>query len=322
MSSRQRFVVSGGAGFIGHHTVAALLAEGAEVLVIDDLRHPCPLGAPAAAEVVEADIADPAAALAIARFRPGAVLHLAAQAGVNRSRRDPAGDALVNVVGTVALVKAALDAGVRRFVMASTGGAIYGQATRLPTPERSRAQPRSPYGAAKLACEGYLGMFGRSHGLQPLALRYGNVYGPLQDGSGEAGVVAITCTRILNGQTPVIRGDGKQTRDFVFVEDVAEANVRGLHSRRSGVVNVGTGVASSIATVVGELIRAAGRAIEPESEPVPEGEVRDSALDVRRAGRLLGWTPRTDLRSGLDRTYRSFQSAASGRAQDGPKRST
>jgi len=250
------------------------------------------------------------------------VLHLAAQAGVNRSRRDPAGDARVNVVGTVALIKAALDAGVRRFVMASTGGAIYGQATRLPTPESARAQPRSPYGAAKLACEGYLGMFGRSHGLRPLALRYGNVYGPLQDGTGEAGVVAITCTRILTGQAPVIRGDGRQTRDFVYVEDVAEANLRALHSRRSGVVNIGTGVGSSIATVVGELVRAAGRPIEPETEPLPEGEVRDSALDVRRAERLLGWAPRTDLRSGLERTYRSFQSAAPGRAQDGPKRST
>jgi UDP-glucose 4-epimerase len=310
MTSRQRFVVSGGAGFIGHHTVAALLADGARVLVVDDLRHACPAGAPPEAELVAADIAAPETAAALARFRPDAVLHLAAQAGVNRSRRDPAGDAQVNVVGTVALVKAALDAGVERFVMASTGGAIYGQAARLPTPETARAQPRSPYGAAKLACEGYLGMFGRSHGLKPLALRYGNVYGPLQDGTGEAGVVAITCTRLLDGRPPVLRGDGRQTRDFVFVEDVAEANVRGLRSDHVGVLNVGTGVGSSIAEVMGELIRAAGGGVEPESAPLPEGEVRDSALDVRRAGRLLGWNPRTDLRSGLDRTYRSFQSGA------------
>jgi UDP-glucose 4-epimerase len=302
-------VVTGGAGFIGHHTVAALLAEGAEVLVLDDLRHACPAGAPAGAELVPVEVASPQAAAALKRFRPDAVLHLAAQAGVNRSRRDPAGDAQVNVVGTVALVKAALDAGVSRFVMASTGGAIYGQATRLPTPETSRAQPRSPYGAAKLACEGYLAMFGRSHGLRPLALRYGNVYGPLQDGTGEAGVVAITCTRILGGQAPVIRGDGRQTRDFVYVEDVAEANLRALRSGRTGVLNVGTGSRSSIASVIRELIRAAGGGIEPETETLPPGEVRDSALDVRRAGRLLGWAPRTQLRSGLDRTYQSFRSA-------------
>lgn len=309
MPSRQRFVVTGGAGFIGHHTVAALLADGAAVLVVDDLRHACPAGAPAEAELVAADVASAEAAGALARFRPDAVLHLAAQAGVNRSRRDPAGDALVNVVGTVALVKAALDAGVRRFVMASTGGAIYGQASRLPTPETARAQPRSPYGAAKLACEGYLAMFGRSHGLLPLALRYGNVYGPLQDGTGEAGVVAITCTRLLAGRAPVIRGDGSQTRDFVYVEDVADANVRGLRSDRTGVVNIGTGAGSSIRSVVEELVRAAGTGIAAEREPLPEGEVRDSALDVRRAERLLGWTSRTDLRSGLGRTYRSFQSA-------------
>src|SRR5215472_5912079 len=230
MSPRLRFVVTGGAGFIGHHSVAALLGEGTQVVVIDDLRHACPLGAPAQSELVEAEIAAPEAADAIARFRPEAVLHLAAQAGVNRSRRDPAGDALANVVGTVALVKACLDAGVTRFVMASTGGAIYGHATQLPTPETAPAQPLSPYGAAKLACEGYLGMFERSHGLRPLALRYGNVYGPLQDGTGEAGLVAITCTRLLNGLAPVVRGDGEQTRDFVFVEDIAAANVRALGS--------------------------------------------------------------------------------------------
>ncbi|HEX6487704.1 MAG TPA: NAD-dependent epimerase/dehydratase family protein, partial [Candidatus Dormibacteraeota bacterium] len=212
MGSLGRVVVTGGAGFIGHHTVAALLAEGGQVLVIDDLRHPCPLGAPAAAELVVAEVGSARAAEAINGFAPDAVLHLAAQAGVSRSRRDPAGDALANVVGTVGLIKASLDAGVLRFVMASTGGAIYGAATRLPTPETAAARPLSPYGAAKLACEGYLGMFERSHGLRPLALRYGNVYGPLQDGTGEAGVVAITCTRLLDGEAPVMRGDGGQTR--------------------------------------------------------------------------------------------------------------
>ena len=303
--------MTGGAGFIGHHTVAALLAEGAGVLVVDDLRHACPAGAPAEAELLEDDLASPRAAQAIADYRPAAILHLAAQAGVNRSRRDPAGDALANVVGTVALVKAALDAGIPRFVMASTGGAIYGHAKRMPTPESAPARPLSPYGAAKLACEGYLGMFARSHGLRPLALRYGNVYGPLQDGTGEAGLVAITCTRILAGEPPVIRGDGAQTRDFVFVSDVAEANLRALRSKRQGVVNVATGRGSSVRQVVEGLIAASGnRALEAASAPLPAGEVRDSRLDVRRAERLLGWKPRTDLRPGLGRTYESFQSAA------------
>jgi UDP-glucose 4-epimerase len=309
MPSRQRFVVTGGAGFIGHHTVTALLAEGSEVLVLDDLRHACPLGAPAEAELVAAEIASAEAAAAIARFKPDAVLHLAAQAGVNRSRRDPAGDALANVVGTVGLVKACLDAGVTRFVMASTGGAMYGHASQLPTPETAPAQPLSPYGAAKLACEGYLGMFGRSHGLRPLVLRYGNVYGPLQDGTGEAGLVAITCTKLLAGEGPVIRGDGEQTRDFVYVGDVVDANLRALPSEETGILNVATGTGTSVRQVVDELIAASGKRVAPESAPLPPGEMRRSCLDVREALRLLGWTPRTDLRSGLDRTYRSFESA-------------
>lgn len=302
----RRFVVTGGAGFIGHHTAAALLSEGAAVLVLDDLRHACPAGAPPEAELVAAEISSQQAAQAIAAFRPDAVLHLAAQAGVNRSRRDPAGDAQANVVGTVGLVKACLDAGVTRFVMASTGGAIYGRATQLPTPESAPAQPLSPYGAAKLACEGYLGMFERSHGLRPLILRYGNVYGPLQDGTGEAGLVAITCTRLLQDLRPVVRGDGGQTRDFVFVGDVAEANVRGLSSDAGGVVNIGTGEGTSVRAVVDGLIAASGRQLEPETAELPAGEVRESRLDVSLARSLLGWIPNLDLPAGLARTYTSF----------------
>jgi UDP-glucose 4-epimerase len=191
--------------------------------------------------------------------------------------------------------------------MASTGGAIYGRAAQLPTPETAPAQPLSPYGAAKLACEGYLGMFERSHGLRPLVLRYGNVYGPLQDGTGEAGLVAITCTRLLQGQRPVVRGDGGQTRDFVFVEDVAEANLRALRSDSTGVVNVGSGRGTSVREVVSALISASGQAVQPESAPLPEGEVRDSRLDVSLARTLLGWNPVIELDAGLARTYESFE---------------
>jgi UDP-glucose 4-epimerase len=310
MSSPTRLLVTGGAGFIGTHTVARLVAEGFTVLVLDDLRHACGAPLPAGVELAEADLNSPAAAQAVARFRPDAILHLAAQGGVSRSVRDPAGDALVNVLGTVALLKASADAGCRRFVFASSGGAIYGRASRLPTPEATTARPLSPYGAAKLAAEGYLDMFGRTFKLSTLALRYSNVYGPFQDGTGEAGVVAITCERLLSGRPPEIRGDGRQTRDFVFVADVADANLRALHSRVTGAMNIGTGVASTVRTVVDELIAAAAYHGPIDRVDGRPGEVRETALDTRRAAKLLGWSAPTRLRDGLRQTLTSFRERA------------
>jgi len=286
------------------------VAEGVTVLVLDDLRHACGEPLPPGVELAEHDLSSPAAAQAVVRFRPDAILHLAAQGGVSRSVRDPAADALVNVVGTVALLKASVDAGCRRFVFASSGGAIYGRAERLPTAERTTPRPLSPYGAAKLAGEGYLGMFTRTFGLRTLAPRYSNVYGPFQDGTGEAGVVAITCERLLSGQPPEIRGDGGQTRDFVFVKDVADANLRALRRRVTGAINIGTGIATSVRAVIDELVAAAayrGAITFVDGRP---GEVRDTALEIGRASKLLGWKPSTSLRDGLRQTFTSFREQA------------
>jgi UDP-glucose 4-epimerase len=302
--------VTGGAGFIGLHTVRRLVDEGVVVLVIDDLRHACGEPLPPKVELQSADLSSPAAAEAVARFRPEAILHLAAQGGVSRSVRDPAGDAQVNVLGTVALLKASADAGCRRFVFASSGGAIYGRAARLPTPERTVPRPLSPYGAAKQAAEGYLGMFSRTFGLRALALRYSNVYGPFQDGTGEAGVVAITCERLLSGRPPEIRGDGHQTRDFVFAADVADANLRALTSSVTGAINIGTGIATSVRTVVSELAAAADYSGSIDFVEGRPGEVRDTALDTRRAQKLLGWRAPTPLRDGLRQTFMSFREQA------------
>jgi UDP-glucose 4-epimerase len=310
LSTPKRVLVTGGAGFIGVHTVKRLVADGFTVLVVDDLRHASGAPLPPGVELEAADLNSPATAQAVQRFRPEAILHLAAQGGVSRSVRDPAGDALVNVLGTVALLKASADAGCRRFVFASSGGAIYGRASRLPTPERATPRPLSPYGAAKLAAEGYLGMFSRTFGLRTLALRYSNVYGPFQDGTGEAGVVAITCERLLSGRAPEIRGDGRQTRDFVFVADVADANLRALRSRVTGAMNIGTGVASSVRTIVDELVAAAGYRGPIDMVEGPPGEVRDTALDTRRAQKLLEWRAPTPLRDGLNQTFTSFRERA------------
>ena len=292
------------------HTVGRLIAEGFTVLVIDDLRHACGEPLPADVELQAADVNSPAAAQAVARFKPAAILHLAAQGGVSRSVRDPGGDAVTNVVGTVSMLKASADAGCPRFVFASSGGAIYGRTTHLPTPERASPKPLSPYGAAKLAGEGYLGMFARTFGLRTLALRYSNVYGPFQDGTGEAGVVAITCQRLLAGNAPEIRGDGRQTRDFVYVADVADANLRALRSMAVGAMNIGTGVASSVRSVVDELVAAAGHVGPIDFVDGRPGEVRDTALDTRRAEKLLEWRAPTRLRDGLRQTFTSFQERA------------
>ena len=302
-----RVVVTGGAGFIGVHSVEALLASGAEVLVIDDLRHASYRRLPAQARVEVADVAESQARDAIHSWRPTAILHLAAQGGVNRSWREPAEDAHINVLGTVSILAAAIASGCRRVVVASSGGALYGAAQRLPTPEDEPTQPRSPYGTAKLCIEHYLGHFTRAGSLDALALRYGNVYGPGQDGTGEAGVVAISSHRLLAGTAPVIRGDGSQTRDFTYVGDIVAANLLALGSTVTGALNIGTGRETAIADLVRTLCSLAGWTGEPAREPLPAGEVARSALDNSGAADRLGWRPAVSLDDGLARTLESFR---------------
>ncbi len=305
--SGQRVVVTGGAGFIGVHSVEALLDAGADVLVIDDLRHASYRPLPAAATLERVDVAEPEARTAIQAWYPAAILHLAAQGGVNRSWREPAADAHINVLGTVSVLAAAMASGCRRVVVASSGGALYGASRRLPTPEDEPAQPRSPYGTAKLSIEYYLGHFTRAGAIDALALRYGNVYGPGQDGTGEAGVVAISSHRLLDGKAPVIRGDGAQTRDFTYVGDIVAANVLGLTSKVTGAINIGTGRETSIGDLVGRLCTLAGYRGEPEREALPTGEVTRSALDNTLAAERLGWRPSVSLDEGLARTLASFR---------------
>jgi len=210
----------------------------------------------------------------------------------------------------VALYAAAVEAGARRIVSASSGGTIYGDGDAFPATERAPAAPVSVYGAAKLAEEVYLATFNRSSGAGTLSLRYSNVYGPRQDGTGEAGLVAISSTRLVAGEPPQVFGDGEQTRDFIYVADVAAANLAALESRRSGAVNVGTGVETSVNRVVELLTRAAGSRLAPHHGPAKEGEVRRVCIDPGRARRWLGWRPRTKIEEGLALTYRYFADQA------------
>ena len=306
-------LVTGGAGFIGSHLVDALLERGNGVVVIDDLstgRRENLEGAVAkGAVLVEADVTDAAAVTdAFETRRPEVVFHLAAQIDVRRSVSEPVFDLGVNVAGTVNLLEAARRTEARRFILASTGGAIYGEGAGRPLPldEQAECRPDAPYGQSKYAAEGYLSLYGRLYGLSSVALRLGNVFGSRQDPLGEAGVVAIFCGALLAGGTPRVFGDGHQTRDYVYVGDVVDAFLAGAESEARGTYNVGTGVETSVLELGRLLAGAFDRPFDPEMAPPRPGEVQRIAIDSALATNELGWRPRTTLEQGLRATAASF----------------
>jgi UDP-glucose 4-epimerase len=297
-----RAIVTGGAGFIGSHVADALLARGDEVHVLDDLSKGKRENVPAGAEVHAADIRSPDAVFDT--VQPDAVLHLAAQADVRSSVERPDHDADVNVLGTVRILEAARrhDA---KIVFSSTGGAIYGECDR-PAPEDSPRLPLAPYGTSKLAGEEYLATWNRLYGTSHVSLRFGNVYGPRQEPHGEAGVVAIFMGLLREGGTPKIFGDGTQTRDYVYVGDVARAALLSLDTAGGGVFNVGTGAETSVLELYDAIQRASGIEREATFAPARLGELQRSVLDVSLAARELGWKPERPLADGLAETWRFF----------------
>ncbi|MDO8209859.1 NAD-dependent epimerase/dehydratase family protein [Conexibacter sp. CPCC 206217] len=312
-------LVTGGAGFIGSNIVDALLARGDRVTVVDDLStgrsENLTAALAAGATLLRLDIvaADELNA-AFAAARPDVVFHLAAQIDVRRSVADPAADARINVEGTVNVLEAARVAGARRVVLSSTGGAIYGEADTVPTPEDAPIRPLSPYGQAKYAGEGYARLFTSLRGLSTAVLRYSNVYGPRQDPLGEGGVIAIFCGKLASGGQPTVFGDGRQTRDYVYVEDVVRANLTAAGADAAGPWNVGTGVETSVLDLV-EVVRGLGddaAAFTPRFEPPRAGEVGRSCLDVTRAREQLGWEPRVPLAEGLLKTLAHVGAGAVG----------
>ena len=296
-----RALVTGGAGFIGSHVADSLLARGDEVTILDDLSDGKRENVPEGARLVEGDIRDPAAVFA--EVKPEVCFHLAAQKDVRLSVARPDHDAEVNVIGTVRVLEAAREHGTQ-IVFSSTGGAMYGECDE-PASEDKRPEPLAPYGTSKLAGEEYLATYNRLYGTRHVSLRLGNVYGPRQDPHGEAGVVAIFFNRLRDGETPKIFGDGKQTRDYVYVGDVVRATLASQEVD-GGVYNVGTGRETSVVELLALCFRVAGKDVEPEFAPPRPGELQRSALDPSRAVDELGWRPERSLEEGLRETWEWF----------------
>lgn len=302
-----RILVTGGAGFIGSHVAERLLLEGHQVAVVDNLSTGRREHVPPQAEFFLLDVTSSEAADLVRSWKPEYLVHHAAQMNVRFSVADPLADARENILGTLNLLQAAVQVPVKRVIFASTGGAIYGDAAPVPARESDAPWPDSPYGIAKLAVEHYLRFYQREFGLTFVSLRYANVYGPRQNGLGEAGVVAIFIEKFLAGQQPVINGDGLQTRDFVYVEDVVTANLLALDYPGSGVFNIGTGRETDILTIYLKLKALTGSPLGPVHGPPKPGEQRRSALNADLARRELGWQPTVDLDTGLARTVEAFR---------------
>jgi UDP-glucose 4-epimerase len=309
-----RVLVTGGAGFIGSHLADALLARGDEVAVVDDLStgRAGRLPPDAAAHKLSVTAPGPLAEL-ISDLRPALVCHLAAQIDVRASVAAPAADAWVNVVGTVNVLEAARAARAR-VLFCSTGGALYGKEAPIPATEDALPLPESPYGIAKQCAEQYVGLYNRLHGTAHTVLRLSNVYGPRQDPAGESGVVPIFCSRILAGERPTVYGDGRQTRDYVYVRDAVAAFLAVADRGRPGTWNIGTGREVSVLDLAGLIAAAAGRPVEPVFASPRPGELQRSALSARRAERDLGWRPATPLADGVAAVYRWIEAGAPDRA--------
>ncbi|MGQ0667535.1 MAG: NAD-dependent epimerase/dehydratase family protein [Nitrospiraceae bacterium] len=302
-----KVLVTGGAGFIGSHVVDRLVDEGHQVVVVDNLSTGKRKNVNRAASLYKQDIQSGRLERVFRNERPNVVIHLAAQISVRRSVDDPVFDAQVNVLGTMNVLQQAVRHGARKVVFSSSGGAIYGEQETYPAPESHATKPLSPYGISKLCGEHYLSYFQRISGIQVVSLRYANVYGPRQDPEGEAGVVAIFIQKMLNNQQPIINGNGRQTRDFVFVEDVAEANLAAMGQESQGVYNVGAGAETSINELFRMLASLTGSVSKEVHGPAKAGEQMRSVIDPSKIKQELGWDVKVELDEGLKRTVAYFR---------------
>ena len=301
-----KVLLTGGAGFIGSHVADRLLARGHDVAVVDDLSTGKKENVPKGAIFYQRDIRDGCAEI-FEEFRPEALSHQAAQMDVRRSVREPDFDAQVNVLATIRLLEGCVRYGVEKVVFASTGGAIYGEQSEFPAPEDHPQYPLSPYGVSKLAAERYMHFYLVQYELPYVALRYANVYGPRQDPHGEAGVVAIFAGNLAANEVSTINGTGEQTRDYVYVGDVAHANVLALESNPpSTAYNIGTGTETTVNRLYELMSELSGKDLPPKNGPARSGEQLRSSVDPTRASRVLGWCPEVKLAVGLEKTLTFF----------------
>jgi UDP-glucose 4-epimerase len=298
-----KVLITGGAGFIGSHTCRAFLDGGDVVAVLDDLSHGRAENVPEGARLYKADVRDSAqTARIVSEEKPDALVHLAAQISVAASAADPEADARTNILGTLNVLEACKANGVKSVVLASSA-AVYGEPSALALTEEHLPAPISPYGLSKLACERYLAWYGMTYGINCAALRYANVYGPGQDAAGEGGVAAVFADKLLSGQTPVIHGDGGQTRDFVYVGDVARANrMAAIYpDKLNTVMNIGTGAAVSVNDLLREMGTVLGIDPNPGRAPSRQGDIRHSRLSGEKALKIIGWRPMWSLIDGIKR---------------------
>ncbi len=302
-----KLLVTGGAGFIGSHLVDRLIMEGHEAVVVDNLVTGKRRNINRSARFYKMDIQSWRLERVFRNERPNVVMHLAAQMDVRKSVENPMFDAQVNVLGTLNVLQQAVAHGVRKVIFSSSGGAIYGEQETYPAPETHVTNPLSPYGLSKLCGEQYLSYYQRVSGLQAVSLRYANVYGPRQDPEGEAGVVAIFIQKMLNNEQAVINGNGRQTRDFVFVDDVAEANLAMMGQDTQGTYNVGTGVETSINDLFRILVQHTGSVCKEIHGPAKKGEQARSVIDSTKLRHEVLWEPKADLSEGLKKTVEYFR---------------
>jgi UDP-glucose 4-epimerase len=302
-----KILVTGGAGFIGSHIVNAYINAGHDVIVIDNLSSGEIKLVNPKAKFYHLDIHSPEVKTILEKEKITVINHHAAQISVSASLSNPLFDANSNIIGTLQLLQNAVSFDIEKFIFASTGGAMYGKQKSFPTNEEQPCHPLSPYAISKWSAETYISYFGTQHGLNTTVLRYSNVYGPHQNPHGEAGVVAIFCERLLKDQHPIINGNGEQTRDFVYVQDIVQANIIALNPQCSGLFNVGTGKETSINYLTRCLIKASAIATSIEHGPAKKGEQKRSSIDSGKLLKRFGWKPGVSLEEGLLETFNYFK---------------